>query len=210
MSQVSGKARAVAAEVDVAGAGGALSAISPGGDAAELASAVSAVLADTGVVLRGVSDEEYTRRFGAEFCGASMGGHVRHCLDHIRALVDGVAGGTLDYDHRERGTDVETRAGAAAAEVEALRAGLAALVAAHPGPGGAARQVTVLLMATPDRPALALESTLGRELAFVLSHTIHHNATIRGMLAALGRDFPAGFGYAPSTRAHLDAKPCAR
>ena len=33
-----------------------------------------------------------------------------------------------------------------------------------------------------DGESIALESTLARELAFVLSHTIHHNATIRGMV----------------------------
>jgi uncharacterized damage-inducible protein DinB len=42
-------------------------------------------------------------------------------------------------------------------------------------------------------------STLARELAFVLNHTIHHQAMI-GLLASLhGCDVPDGFGYAPST-----------
>jgi len=42
-------------------------------------------------------------------------------------------------------------------------------------------------------------STLARELAFVLSHTIHHQAMI-GLLASLhGSDVPDGFGFALST-----------
>ena len=42
-------------------------------------------------------------------------------------------------------------------------------------------------------------STLAREMAFVLNHTIHHQATI-GLLASLqGCGVPDGFGYAPST-----------
>jgi hypothetical protein len=42
-------------------------------------------------------------------------------------------------------------------------------------------------------------STLGRELAFVLSHTIHHQALIALLLAIRGLHVPDRFGYAPST-----------
>ncbi|MEM7623450.1 MAG: hypothetical protein AAF235_09640, partial [Planctomycetota bacterium] len=57
-------------------------------------------------------------------------------------------------------------------------------------------------------------SSLGREAAFVLSHTVHHCAMIAVMARSLRIAVPERFGYAPSTVAHLggkgESKPCAR
>jgi hypothetical protein len=44
-----------------------------------------------------------------------------------------------------------------------------------------------------------VRSTLGRELAFVASHTIHHFAIVALLLRDMGIGVPARFGYAPST-----------
>jgi hypothetical protein len=46
-------------------------------------------------------------------------------------------------------------------------------------------------------------------LAFVLSHTIHHNAIIGVMANTLDIPLPARFGYAPSTIAHQEKVACA-
>jgi hypothetical protein len=45
-------------------------------------------------------------------------------------------------------------------------------------------------------------STLGRELAFVASHTIHHQALIAMLLGVQDVDAPDRLGYAPSTPRH--------
>jgi hypothetical protein len=42
-------------------------------------------------------------------------------------------------------------------------------------------------------------STAGRELVFVISHTIHHNATMGVLLSEWGLALPQRFGYAPAT-----------
>jgi hypothetical protein len=48
-------------------------------------------------------------------------------------------------------------------------------------------------------PPMVSMSTLARELAFVLNHTIHHQAMI-GLLASMhGHAVPDGFGFAAST-----------
>ena len=53
-------------------------------------------------------------------------------------------------------------------------------------------------------------ATPGRELGFVLSHTVHHNALIAVIAAAVGAAVPPGFGYAPATVAHHRSRACAR
>ena len=44
-----------------------------------------------------------------------------------------------------------------------------------------------------------MRSTLRRELAFVISHTVHHQALIAMLLAVAGLQVPESFGLAPST-----------
>ena len=53
-----------------------------------------------------LTDAEYTQK-PVGVVESSIGGHVRHDLDHIAALLRGLPTGELCYDHRDRGTDVE-------------------------------------------------------------------------------------------------------
>src|SRR6266436_1844397 len=73
-------------------------------------------------LLAEISDETYTRKLSIAF-NASIGGHYRHCLDHFRSLLDSAATGGLNYDHRERGTLVESERFAALNATRALRRG---------------------------------------------------------------------------------------
>jgi uncharacterized damage-inducible protein DinB len=50
---------------------------------------------------------------------------------------------------------------------------------------------------------VAAQSTVARELVFVLSHTIHHQAIIALLLASAGQSTPERFGLAPSTPGRL-------
>jgi len=131
---------------------------------------------------------------------SSVGGQVRHCLDHVAALVTGAASGRIDYDRRVRGTPVETSPPAALAAIDRLAAGLVALAAADLD-----RDVVVVERLAPADPPVGNRSSLGRELAFVLSHTHHHGALIAPMARAVGGTIPERFGFAPSTLAHLAA-----
>lgn len=163
------------------------------------------VLRELEGVIAGLSIDQYVARCGESFSNATIGGHVRHCLDHARALVDGNAAGLVDYDHRERGTPIESDPLAACAEARRLAAGVTSLSHA-----GVDRALDVLVMPTREGRSVRVRTTLGRELSFVLSHTIHHNAMVRGMALAVGAPVPPTFGYAPSTLAHANGSACAR
>ena len=128
----------------------------------------------------------------------SIGEHVRHCLDHVSALVSADPSSCLSYDHRERGSAVETDPVQAARCIQLLR------IRVMVGRWSARLDEPICVISTVAHGGGMLSgmSTLGRELAFVLSHTIHHQAMI-GLLATLhGCDVPDGFGFAPSTPRH--------
>jgi uncharacterized damage-inducible protein DinB len=150
-------------------------------------------------VVSQLSPAQYTQRLGEQYFNGNIGGHVRHCLDHVRALLDGFPLGRVDYDHRERGTAVENDPLAARDEIRRLRR-----LASDQIDVPSAAPVRVSVMPTRDGHSVELVSTFGRELAFVLSHTIHHHATIKGMASALGVTLPRTFGYAPSTLSHIE------
>jgi uncharacterized damage-inducible protein DinB len=135
---------------------------------------------------------------------SSVGGHVRHNLDHIEALLNGLDNGTVDYDARQRDTEVERSRRSA---VDALRwLEFRFLATEWPQPD---QPLALSVLLAPDIPPVEVETTLGRELAFVLSHTIHHNALIGVMAKLFGIPLPENFGYAPSTIAHQQRKLCA-
>ncbi|MBI5764793.1 MAG: DinB family protein [Planctomycetes bacterium] len=158
-------------------------------------------LADLLVV---TSDAQYTRK-PVGVIPSSLGGHVRHCLDHFEALCAGALTGVVDYDDRQRGTSVETDRIAALGAIRRLRVQIEAL-----DESVLTKTVRVPSIIAGDGTSIETRSSLGRELAFVLSHTVHHNALVAAMCRTLGIPIPDRFGYAPATIAHLDQSECAR
>lgn len=173
--------------------------------AGTLASPLATIIRELGAVVSATSSEQFVQRCGEQFFNANIGGHVRHCLDHVRALTDGLETGDVDYDHRERGTHIETNVDSARLEIARLARCIEQLSGIE-----SAQAITVTVKPTRDGEPVTVQSTLGRELSFVLSHTIHHNAIVRSMAFAIGVGVPQTFGYAPSTLAHMDAHECAR
>jgi hypothetical protein len=135
----------------------------------------------------------YTTRVDGRVSG-TVGEHVRHCLDHVAALAVVGPGATLSYDRRARGTAVEREPEAALSEIGRLKTAIDGL-AARP----LDERIRVSSMVDVSGECVVVASTIGRELAFVISHTIHHQATIAAVLALQGIEPPAAFGYAPST-----------
>ena len=154
-------------------------------------------------VIAALGDEQYVQ-MPVGVMPSSIGGHVRHSLDHARALLASAATGRIDYDHRVRGTPVETSRSAALDAIRGLIAELRAL-----RPGSIERSLTLRMMMTTDGKPLELSTTFIREAGYVLSHTIHHNAIIGVMVKTLGAWLPERFGYAPSTIAFQRTTACA-
>lgn len=135
----------------------------------------------------------YCARFATEVSG-SIGEHVRHCLDHVSALLTADPSATLSYDRRHRGTAVETDASEALQQIQQLKGALNAW-----SKRSLDEPIRVTSMISSSGDAVTGWSTVARELAFVVSHTIHHQAIIGVLLAIHGHAVPDRFGHSPST-----------
>ena len=142
-------------------------------------------------------DTDYTRRLPVAF-NASIGGHYRHCLDHFRSLLDAAMDGDLNYDHRERGTLIESDRFAALNATRELRESFALL-----DPILLGRQLNVTCKTSYATSGSQVSpSTVGREIMYSVAHAVHHYALIGFMAGVMGLDMPDGFGVAPSTLKH--------
>jgi hypothetical protein len=166
-------------------------------DIRELAVSVIETLRQGEALLAQLSDEEYTHKVPAAF-NAAIGGHYRHCLDHFRSLLDAATDGDLNYDHRERGTMVETDRFAALNVTRELCEGYERL-----DPVFLMRPLSVTCKTSyATRGSQASPSTVGREIMYSVAHAVHHYALIGVMGAIMGLKLPEGFGVAPSTLKH--------
>lgn len=140
--------------------------------------------------------------------GASIGGHLRHNLDHYTCFLRGVADGRIDYDARQRDNGVESEPATACAALGAAAAGFAALDAA-----ALDRDLEVRMDTGEGDTRPWTRSTVRRELQFLVSHTVHHYALIAMICGMHGHAVEAGFGVAPSTLEHRrrqSGQACAR
>ena len=130
---------------------------------------------------------------------ATIGGHLRHVLEHIEPILDTPAGGVLDYDTRPRDRDVEGSISGALIRIDHLQNALGRR------PSGWASDLLRLRNRVAEgEDAIAVAKTSRtRELIYAVAHTAHHFALIRVMCNLRGISLPESFGFAPSTMRHL-------
>ena len=130
----------------------------------------------------------------AAFAG-TVGAHLRHVIEHYDALLFPAVAGEVHYDRRARDRALEQDPALAHARLQAIGEHLAqhrlpdmtTPVRVH-GVGGLAGEL-----------AFSVESTFGRELAFVAAHAVHHYALLQLHGLQNGIELGADFGKAPAT-----------
>jgi hypothetical protein len=132
---------------------------------------------------------------GAPDGATPVGPHFRHVLEHYSCFLAGLPGRRIDYDSRPREAAIETDRDFACDRIRELIGALESCA----GEDLAAPAAVHLECDAGDEPASWSESTVGRELHFLLSHTVHHFALIGLLLGRHGIDPGAEFGVAPST-----------
>lgn len=154
-------------------------------------------------LLRGLGDARYAARVPLCY-DASVGGHIRHIVEHYRSFLRGLDTGEIDYENRPRDPLVEQSAGHAAGVLEEIADRLHGLADTLAGQS--------VRVASETTPGTAANSSVLRELEFLLSHTVHHYALVAVMARLQGCEPEATFGVAPSTLRYREhqAAACAR
>lgn len=142
--------------------------------------------------LQNLGPTRYSERVPTCF-NATPGGHLRHIVDHYLGLLDGLECGEVDYEHRARDPLIEADASYAVGVLSQLIDRLEALPTVNLN----------LRVQAETQEGTWTESSLWRELEFLVSHTIHHYALMAIMSRLLGYVPPADFGMAPSTLKYL-------
>jgi hypothetical protein len=165
--------------------------------------ALATVLDDLAAVVDSLTDTQFADSALPGVSG-SVGSHVRHCLDHVRALERSIEHGVVDYDSRERDTRVEIDRTLAWSLLLSARRRVGTLPESL-----LARPVVVRTRMHDGMAPMEVLSTLARELSFVIAHTIHHCATIAILAGVKPDSLPDRFGLAPSTPASALRSSCA-
>ena len=127
---------------------------------------------------------------------SGVGKHLRHILDFYTAFLSR-SQGRINYDSRQRDARVETDRSATLAYIQGVCLKLSQV-----------DNLDESVLSYNDEDASMHSeahyrgSTIGRELQFLASHTVHHYAMIAQLLHSQGVKIPSTFGVAPSTLAH--------
>lgn len=147
-------------------------------------------------LLRQMESETYQRKV-SHCLDSSIGGHCRHIIDHYRQLFDVFDPPHLvNYDARLRDPELENDVDKAMAAFEDIIAILDGKRLMDPG------TECGVCSGRTDPPVEPVPSSLGRELLFTLSHSIHHYAIIAVICRTFAIPVPNDFGVAPSTLEH--------
>jgi hypothetical protein len=158
---------------------------------ASVAQSLLGLLGDMRAMIARIDDGIYAAPAPGRTSGG-IGAHVRHCLDHVSALVNATYTGTCAYDRRSRGTEVETSRVAAWQHIADLEEEVSRIESLFDHPVYVETQLAQGSM-------VVTQSTIGRELVFVTSHTIHHNAVVVYLLRAHDIEMGPRFGVSPAT-----------
>src|SRR5258705_9494891 len=116
------------------------------------------LLGEIEALLSEVPAETYRARSATPVSG-SVGEHVRHCLDHVSALLAADSSTPLSYDRRHRGTTVEFDPIEAMRQIFQLKSGLDAWTTRSLDD-----PIRVTSMIAPSGETVTGWSTLAREL----------------------------------------------
>jgi hypothetical protein len=150
-------------------------------------------LAQISYLLQNITNKQYTAQTEV-LSGSTIGGHIRHILEFYLLLVSGSVSGIISYDTRKRDKKIESDPVHASKTIDMLLYGINRIDEEKPikleadfsSYGGYINRIS---------------SSVGRELAYCIEHSVHHQALIKAGLIALGLKelIDENFGVACST-----------
>jgi uncharacterized damage-inducible protein DinB len=161
--------------------------------------AVEDILSHGIALLEDCSPEAYTQGHPTMF-SSSIGQHYRHVLDHFLCLAGGMLTSEISYDERQRSTALET-------DLEHAMTVTRMLLRFFQTTSDHELKRSCMVTSALDyseQKSITVESNFQRELAYCISHAVHHFAIVRLMCTAMSVRVPAEFGIAPSTLRHRE------
>ena len=154
------------------------------------------------ILLNNISNESYQMPCETIFC-STIGQHIRHVLEFYLCLFNGVKSGNVSYDCRQRRLKLENSTEFASETIMTIIDNLKTID----------KNTDISVKAnfsTNEQDEILIKSSLFRELAFCMDHSIHHMALIKTGLKELNclDLIDKNFGIAPSTLRHQ--KQCAQ
>jgi uncharacterized damage-inducible protein DinB len=128
-------------------------------------------------LLENISNDQYNAKPDI-LSGASIGQHVRHILEFYLLLVSGSFSGIISYDKRKRDVRIEEDTAFANHTIDRLLTGINTLEEKYPVKLEADYSIG-------EESKNMIDSSIGRELAYCIEHSIHHQALIKAGLIAL-------------------------
>ncbi len=124
---------------------------------------------------------------------SGIGKHFRHIIDFYDRFVNQVP--SVNYDLRKRDLEIETSKDAALSKLKSLKEQLAVFKNMD-----SSLKIVLYQGDIPNsKNSNSVNSSLGRELRYLIEHTVHHYAIISMFIKHLGYSVPYGFGMAQST-----------
>lgn len=146
------------------------------------------------MIARTVTNEQYVTRIPGK---ASIGEHLRHCVEHFSLFFEGLNTGVIDYDARKRDIELESSTSTFIAAIRNIATQLKSL-----DETAMTKSVNVRTLFVPHASPIKVASTLSRELAFLSSHSIHHIAIVKMIAHSLGTSLPNEYGLSHATILH--------
>lgn len=138
-----------------------------------------------------LSTDIYVKKPNSKHAG--IGEHVRHVLDHYRALRNGLPTRKVDYNLRTRNSLEESQPHVAQKKIDELINWLANLDYDD-------SDITVVSeISLRENQSQTLQSNTEREMLYLINHSIHHMAYASLLASVNGINLPAYIGLAPGT-----------
>ncbi|MCK5674709.1 MAG: hypothetical protein KAH95_15120 [Spirochaetales bacterium] len=146
------------------------------------------------VILEKISMEHYVFSEDSDSPWMSgVGKHFRHIIDFYDRFIDQFP--LVNYDLRNRDLEIETNKEAAINRINFLSNALLIFELKE-----GTEKITLYQGDIPNNNnEFIVSSSLGRELRYLIEHTVHHFAIIAMFLKHYGYSVPLGFGVAKST-----------
>lgn len=144
-------------------------------------------------LLRAMREKEYTLNLKVLSQG-TVGQHVRHILEFYVMFINGLVSGEICYDKRERDLTLETELEKAVLKIDVLIEQLSRVN------NNKIMNLTGVFN-VENNAADVIPTSVFRELAYCVEHSIHHQALIKSGLIEMGKEniVSEAFGVAYST-----------